>query len=53
MELLVKGKYRSLVLELVVGVLEEVNDDLEVFSSCLEFGFEDVGKVFVGELLEV
>ena len=53
MKLLVKGKYRSLVLELVVGVFEEVDDDLEALSSCLEFGFEDVGEVFVGELLEV
>ena len=53
MKLLVESKYRPLVLELVVGVFEEVDDDLEAFSCCLEFGFEDIGKIFVGELLEV
>ena len=53
MELLVEGEYRSLVLELVVSVFEKVDDNFEAFSGCLEFGFEDVGEVFVGELLEV
>ena len=42
-----------LVLALVVGFVEEVDNDLEALSCCLEFGFEDIGEIFVGELLEV
>ena len=40
-------------LALVVGFVEKVENDLEAFGRCLKLGFEDVGEVFVGELLEV